>query len=54
MFSIYLGGNYRLLLILPRFIFSLFFSIIIREKFSLGIRDRASGKYAKIFMLNAI
>lgn len=54
MLSIYFGSNYRLLLILPRFVFSLFFSIVIRKKFSFGIRDRASGKYAKIFMRNAI
>jgi len=49
MFSIYFGSNYRLLLILPRFVFSLLFSIIIREKFSLGIRNRASGKYAEFY-----
>lgn len=54
MLSIYLGGNYRLLLILSRFIFSLFFSIVIRKKFSLRIRNRAPGKYAEIFILNAI
>lgn len=47
-FLTYSESSYRLLLVLSRFIFSLFLSIVVREEISLGIRNRASGEYAEI------